>query len=440
MIGSNKNAFYWLIGQLRGPNCNGGNGGQQCYHVNNHVTLQSLSSTCAEELLVEITGSRDKLEISIPSIQLEGSWSLYPTRKMTDSNELRAQRDLQSALGRITIAGAMVADPRSEIIGRHNEEIEALKTKIQEKDEEILRLNKEIKRLRAENDRKDKKIEQLENRIEELEHDKTDLETKLDSVQKQVTNLKEENKASREMVDNLERKLNSVQVELATERKENKASREMLDNLERKFNKEITRLKEEKKASRKEADEMSKKVEEITLRFQFNDDVNMILKKEIKELKETARNQIYPLYLPDVTEQAIEKAFLYLGEMCSRIQSMMYQSVLPDSYDDKSWYQIEEIEEAIEEEINDTGPKEEAKRRWADLKETLKWDQKSHLKMIKSLKWRRNKTAHPPLDETTLKDSLDVMKKYDKIGSREVTRIEELIHMWKTLKQLQPKL
>ena len=393
---------------------------------------------------------------------------------MTDNNEVRAQRDLQSTLERITVTGVMVSDPPSEIIVRHNKEIESLKTKIQEKDEEILRLNKEIKRLRAENDRKDKKIEQLENRIEELEHDKTDLQTRLDSVQVELATVREENKASREMVDNLERKLNSVQVELATVRKENKASREMVDNLERElnsvevenatvkkdvtrlkeenkasremvdnlernFNKEVTRLKEEKKASRKEVDEMSKKVDDITLGFQFNEDENKILKKEIKELKlkETARNQTSSLYLPHGPEQAIEIANLHLAEMCSQIQAMMYQSVLRDSYDDKNWHQIEHIEEDIEKAIKDTELKEEAKRRWADLKKKLNWDQKSHLRTIKSLKKRRNRTAHPPLNETVLTESLDVMKTNGEIGPRNAPSVEELIHMWKTLKQLQ---
>ena len=270
------------------------------------------------------------------------------------------------------------------------------------------------------------------------------LERKLNAVEVENATVSKENKASREMVDNLERKLNAVEVENATVKKEvtrlkeeNKGSREMVDNLERKLNKEVSRLKEEKKASRKEADEMSKKVVEITLGFQFNEDENMILKKKIKELEETVRNRTSSLYLPHGTEQAIEKANLHLAEMCSQIQAMMYQSVLPDSYDDKNWYQIERIEEDIEIEITDTRPKEEAKRRWADLKKTLKWDQNLHLPTIISLKGRRNKFAHPFLNETVLTESLDVMKGNGAIGPREIPRVEELIHMWKTLKHRQ---
>lgn len=217
-------------------------------------------------------------------------------------------------------------------------------------------------------------------KIEELEHDKTDLETKLDSVQ----------------------------VELATVRKQ------------------VTNLKEENKASREERDEMSRKMEELTVAFQMNEEERMSFKKTIKNVAETLR-----------TEQATEKASFYLGVMCSRIEAMMYQSVLPDSYDDKSSHKIKHIEEDIENEIKDAEPKEEAKRRWADLKKKLKWDQRLHLRTIKSLKCRRNKTAHPPLNETVLSQSLDVMKKHGELGWRDAPVVEELIQMWKTLKQQQ---
>ena len=309
---------------------------------------------------------------------------------MTSNDELSAQFDLQSleTLGSSTI-DAMVSDSPTETIVRHSEEIESLKTKIQEKDEEILRLNKEIKKLRAENEWKDRKIEQLENKIDELEHDKADLETKLNFVQAELASVKTQ----------------------------------------------VTKLREENKASREKLDKMSLKMEEIGIAFEMSEEENKSLKMEIKNVKETVR-----IRTSSSTEQVIEKASFHLAEMCSRIQAMMYQSVLPELYDDESSYKIGYIEEDIENEIEDAGPKEEAKRRWVDLKEKLKWDQRPHLRIIKLLKRRRNKTAHPLLNETVLLDSLKVMKTYGVLGQKDVQRGEELIQMWKTLEQQRKQL
>ena len=84
------------------------------------------------------------------------------------------------AEGHDELAQNVIHDPLPQIV-RHSEEIESLKTKILEKDEEILRLNKEVKKLMLENKElnvslewKDKKIKQLEDKIEELELDKGD--------------------------------------------------------------------------------------------------------------------------------------------------------------------------------------------------------------------------------------------------------------------------
>ena len=309
---------------------------------------------------------------------------------MTSNDELSAQFDLQSleTLGSSTI-DAMVSDSPTETIVRHSEEIESLKTKIQVKDEEILRLNKEIKKLRAENEWKDRKIEQLENKIDELEHDKADLETKLNFVQAELASVKTQ----------------------------------------------VTKLREENKASREKLDKMSLKMEEIGIAFEMSEEENKSLKMEIKNVKETVR-----IRTSSSTEQVIEKASFHLAEMCSRIQAMMYQSVLPELYDDESSYKIGYIEEDIENEIEDAGPKEEATRRWVDLKEKLKWDQRPHLRIIKLLKRRRNKTAHPLLNETVLLDSLKVMKTYGVLGQKDVQRGEELIQMWKTLEQQRKQL
>ena len=201
------------------------------------------------------------------------------------------------AEGHDELAQNVIHDPLPQIV-RHSEEIESLKTKILEKDEEILRLDKEVKKLMLENKElnvslewKDKKIKQLEDKIEELELDKTDLETKLNSVEaelttvrKQVTKLKEENKSNQELNATLGENLGKI----------------------------------------------SKKVEEMASAMEKTDAENMHLKREIKKVQEIQIRAAFPENIPQSpAEQEIKKASFYLGEMCSRIQAMMYQSVLP---------------------------------------------------------------------------------------------------------------
>ena len=258
---------------------------------------------------------------------------------------MNAFPNLKMAEGHDELAQNVIHDPLPQIV-RHSEEIESLTTKILEKDEEILRLNKEVKKLMLENKElnvslewKDKKIKQLENKIEELELDKTDLETKLNSVEaelttvrKQVTKLKEENKSNQELNATLGENLGK----------------------------------------------MSKKVEEMASAMEKTDAENMHLKREIKKVQEIQIRAAFPENIPQSpAEQEIKKASFYLGEMCSRIQAMMYQSVLPRKYHHKKNYLVKYLEEDIAK-IKDAEEKNEAERKWAELKKKLKWEDKLH--------------------------------------------------------------
>ena len=245
---------------------------------------------------------------------------------------------------------------------------------------------------------KEKKIKQLEDKIEELERDKTDLETKLNSVEaelatvrKQVTKLKEENKASQE--------LNAT----------------LGENLEK----------------------MSKKVEEMASAFEKTDAENMTLKRDIKNVQETIQimADVPENISQSPAEQEIEKASIYLGEMCSRIQAMMYQNVLPSKYNHTKNYLVKYLEEDIAK-IKDAGEKNEAERKWAELKKKLKWEDTLHKRTIKQLKSRRNKTAHPTLTEKVLLESLAVTKKHGQLnGWTEEQIVEDLFEMWKILRK-----
>ena len=258
---------------------------------------------------------------------------------------LNAFPNLKMAEGHDELAQNVIHDPLPQIV-RHSEEIESLTTKILEKDEEILRLDKEVQKLMLENKElnvslewKDKKIKQLEDKIEELELDKTDLETKLNSVEaelttvrKQVTKLKEENKSNQELNATLGENLGK----------------------------------------------MSKKVEEMASAMEKTDAENMHLKREIKKVQEIQIRAAFPENIPQSpAEQEIKKASFYLGEMCSRIQAMMYQSVLPRKYHHKKNYLVKYLEEDIAK-IKDAEEKNEAERKWAELKKKLKWEDKLH--------------------------------------------------------------
>lgn len=309
------------------------------------------------------------------------------------------------AEGHDELAQNVIHDPLPQIV-RHSEEIESLKTKILEKDEEILRLNKEVKKLMLENKElnvslewKDKKIKQLEDKIEELELDKTDLETKLNS------------------------KLNSVEAELTTVRKQ------------------VTKLKEENKSNQElnatlgeNLGKMSKKVEEMASAMEKTDAENMHLKREIKKVQEIQIRAAFPENISQSpAEQEIKKASFYLGEMCSRIQAMMYQSVLPSKYNHKKNYLVKYLEEDIAK-IKDAEEKNEAEHKWAELKKKLKWEDTLHKRTMKELKSRRNTTAHPTLSQKVLSESLAVMKKHDELnGWTEEQIVEDLIEMWKIL-------
>ena len=216
--------------------------------------------------------------------------------------------------------------------------------------------------------------------------------------------------------------MNSVEAELTTVRKQ------------------VTKLKEENKASQElnatlgeNLEKMSRKVEEMASAIEKTDVENITLKRDIKNVQETIQIMAaVPEYISQSpAEQEIEKASLYLGEMCSRIQAMMYQSVLPRKYNHKRNYLVKYLEQDIAK-IKDADEKNEAESKWAELKKTLNWEDTLHKRTIKELKSRRNTTAHPTLSQKVLSESLAVMKKHDELnGWTEEQIVEDLIEMWK---------
>ena len=141
--------------------------------------------------------------------------------------------------------------------------------------------------------------------------------------------------------------------------------------------------------------------------------------------------------LPYVSD-LMEGPSLVLGELCTRIQAIMYKKVHPNLYEEaKSYtYKVKHIEEDIED-IQDEQRKDEAKQRWDELKTKLNWEKRRHIRAIKSLQMSRNVNAHPDLNEELIVTSVEMIKNAGKLtGWHNPACIGEFIAMWKTLQRV----
>ena len=319
-----------------------------------------------------------------------------PSRRVEEANELMAAQSLSlQILGRLNV-DAGIAD-----------QIESLKKDIEEKNEAITKLSKHVERLQEQNDEltsvlesKDEEIKALKEKIVKLEKEKKDIETKL----------------------------RSVEVELEAVRKE-------VDGL-----RDANKINEEKNVKMEEnVKKLTVKMEGVKKSLEESRNENVSLKKDVKSLRELVQRRP-PLGIPEkmalasASDRAVENATVILGELCRRLQAMMYKKVHPNSYDFKKSYKIKHITEDIED-LNDERQKLEARGRWEALKKKLNWT-KTHTRAMKSIQESRNRAAHPEFNEELLVQSVALMKKEGKlIDWHNPDRVKELIEMWKTLKQ-----
>ncbi|CAH3156654.1 unnamed protein product [Porites lobata] len=167
---------------------------------------------------------------------------------------------------------------------------------------------------------------------------------------------------------------------------------------------------------------------------------NTTLKKELKDLKETFQRRLPPsmvsaerLALP--ANDLEEWSTIILGEMCRQIQIMMYKQVLPKLYVPRKSYKIKHIQEDIKD-LNDE-EQQEARRRYDDLRKKLKWQEKIHVRAMKSIQDSRNTAAHPDLNEELIRFAVDQMERDGKLDDwHSPDCVRAFIEMWKKLTQL----
>ena len=134
------------------------------------------------------------------------------------------------------------------------------------------------------------------------------------------------------------------------------------------------------------------------------------------------------------TPAEVTKAYLNLGALCDRIQTMMYRKVFPETFcPENAVFKVKDIEENLSE----GGTK--ARKRWNALQKKLRWDPKRHRDAISNCKRSRNKCAHPDaqLTEKSLTKSVEILEREGHIREDWLSLkvVQELIAMWKTLKK-----
>ena len=203
---------------------------------------------------------------------------------------------------------------------------------------------------------------------------------------------------------------------------------------------EVEELKEANKSQEERIIMLQANEERLSKRIDGVKGENTTLKKELKDLKETFQRRLPPsmvsaerLALP--ANDLEEWSTIILGEMCRQIQIMMYKQVLPKLYVPRKSYKIKHIQEDIKD-LNDE-EQQEAKRRYDDLRKKLKWQEKIHIRAMKSIQDSRNTAAHPDLNEELIRFAVDQMERDGKLDDwHSPDCVRQFIEMWKKLTQL----
>lgn len=298
------------------------------------------------------------------------------------------------------------------MVGQNSEEIESLKEKIVEKNEEISRLNKAMKDLEDKN----KKLDvALKTRIEEI----TKLKTR-------IGKLETEKKGLEDKLRNVEGKLDRVEKEVEELEKANQVHDEENVNL------------------REHLEIMSGEMESVKKDLVQARNENQNLKREVKDLQDTHQKlmPLLPLGVregrqmlsapPSVSPDQFQ-ASLRLGELSRQLQAKMYAYVLPQLFTPIGNYKVKTIRRDVEKLPKTEEEKEKARLRWDELQKKLNWNE-TYEEAMKQLQLNRNADAHPKITTQLLHEAVQVMDSKGNLKgwlSRDCVNV--LIAMWEQL-------
>lgn len=197
--------------------------------------------------------------------------------------------------------------------------------------------------------------------------------------------------------------------------------RKRLDNTNIKdLERRIKKLENERKKLEDKVRILEGQLSSVTTRVHHLEKENKNLEKKLNERQS----------LPS-TPATVGEAYLYLGALCDRVQTMMYKYVFQfDSDPDTVAYKVKDIEKDLP--IGGFV----AQRRWVALQRKLKWNEERHIRAIVHCKRSRNNAAHPEalLTEESLTKSIHLLRSEGLLRGRlSLEVVEELKSMWKTL-------
>ncbi|XP_078349166.1 uncharacterized protein LOC144634088 [Oculina patagonica] len=298
------------------------------------------------------------------------------------------------------------------VVSQHTEDIESLKKQIDDRNKEIRELTKTVEILEEQNQElkvelksRNDEIKALKARIGRLESDKKDLEDELKSVKVKVCRME----------------------------------------------KDIRELTEAKMAQDEKNMELQENFDKATGKMESR---NLVLKKEIKEIRESQHKEISPpsAAIPRAGRQMLTPplprhlqiadrelhASLSLGELCSQLQNKLYKVIFPNSFMASRNYKMKNIRRDLEKLPQPKEDKDRSRKKWDEIREKLTWDE-YYEDAMKSLQDSRNLDAHPsPLTEEMLNRAAEIMDSKGNLkGYLSLKRVHELISMWKQVQTME---
>ena len=249
---------------------------------------------------------------------------------------------------------------------------------------------------------KEIKIKKLEKQVSELNAEKEKLKERVKALEAEVMELTKRNTTLEKNVDELEGRIMCFEDELEEVKGQNNTLRKNLRDLTT----NNTTIQKNLHDLTTNNDSLERKVEHLQRKIHVSDDD------------------------------------LVLGELCRRVQSMIFQKILPpELYDDKYSYKIKYMGECFLVLFEDDEDKiNAANQAWTKLQTKLKWqkrDVKTMGSVMQLIQTGRNEVAHPELTEDILIESTQRMKDAGRlVGICSPENVKKLVSVWKQLKMM----